>query len=205
MDHSIRQECADESLDDSTPNLVPNLVTTVSALAATVVIIPMTFENLSDVRYLHAQSVKNLASGEFSDDEYEAAKAMIYSAKYSEALSTAISRQQFFGAWIGGALVGTAGWSALDETHTVARIRKIFVSPLYSRMGIAQKLLTHVEAEAAGLDFRIFSVRSMANANGFFLRHGYRITSHGVRNLFAERSVPVTFLRKTLGADLAAV
>jgi GNAT superfamily N-acetyltransferase len=201
MDHSILKDCADESLEDPTLDLAKSG----SAVAATTTILPVTFENLSDVRYLHAQSVKNLASGEFSDDEYDAAKAMIYSSKYSESLSVAINRQQFFGAWINGALVGTASWSALDDTNTVARIRKIFVSPLYSRMGIAQKLLAHVEAEAIELGFRTFSVRSMANANGFFLRQGYRVTSHGVRNLFADRSVPVTFLRKTLRADLTTV
>jgi GNAT superfamily N-acetyltransferase len=200
MDHSVLPECANESIDDS----VPRLAKVASAVAASAVIRLVTVDNLSDVRYLHAQSIKNLASGEFSDEEVAAAKDYVYSPKYSEALSAAIGRQQFFGAWIGGALVGTAGWSALDDSSTVARIRSIFVSPLYSRMGLAHKLLGHVETESADAGLRIFSVRSMANANGFFVRQGYKVTSHGVRSLFADRSVPVTFLRKTW-ADGAAL
>jgi GNAT superfamily N-acetyltransferase len=199
MDHSVLPECADESYSDS----LPGLAKAGSAVAASAVIRLVTFDNLSDVRYLHAQSIKNLASGEFSDEEVAAAKAHVYSSKYSEALSAAIGRHQFFGAWIGDALVGTAGWSALDETTTVARIRSIFVSPLYSRMGLAQKLLGQVEAEAVDAGLRTFSVRSMANANGFFVRQGYKVTSHGVRFLFQDRSVPVTFLRKTSTVGVA--
>jgi GNAT superfamily N-acetyltransferase len=198
MDHSVLPECEEESLVDSAPLLAK----VGSAVAVSAVIRHVTFDNLSDVRYLHAQSIKNLASGEFSDEEVAAAKAHVYSPKYSEALSAAIGRQQFFGAWIGEALVGTAGWSALDDAAMVARIRSIFVSPLYSRMGLAQRLLSHVEAEATQAGLRIFSVRSMANANGFFVRQGYKVTSQGVRSLFADRSVPVTFLRKTWSNDV---
>ncbi len=199
MDHSVLSECTDESLDDS----VRPHAKAASAVATNAVIRRVTIDNLSDVRYLHAQCIRHLASGEFSDDEVAAAKAHVYSPKYSQALGAAIGRQQFFGAWIGEALVGTAGWSALDETTTVARIRSIFVSPLYSRMGLAQKLIGQVEAEAVDHGLRTFSVRSMANANGFFVRQGYKVTSHGVRSLFQDRTVPVTFLRKTQADGVA--
>jgi GNAT superfamily N-acetyltransferase len=203
MDHSVIPELSDEPLDDSSlRESARELAKANSVIAASAIVRPVTFDNLSDVRYLHAQSIKNLASGEFSDEEVAATKALVYSPKYLDALGAAISRKQFFGAWIGEALVGTAGWSVLDETTTVARIRSIFVSPLYSRMGLAQKLLAHVEGEAAEAGLRTFSVRSMANANGFFLRQGYKVTSHGVRLLFPDRSVPVTFLRKTWNVDL---
>jgi GNAT superfamily N-acetyltransferase len=198
MDHSVLPEYADGSCNDSGPALAK----TGSAVTANSTIRLVTFDHLSDVRYLHAQSIKNLASGEFSDAEMAATKALVYSPKYSEALGVAIGRQQFFGAWCDKALIGTAGWSALDDSKTVARIRSIFVSPLYSRMGVAQKMLAHVEGEAADAGLRTFSVRSMANANGFFQRQGYKVTSHGVRALFPDRSVPVTFLRKTWNAEL---
>ena len=167
------------------------------ALAASAVIKYISVDHLSDVRYLHAQAIKNLASGEFSDDESAAVKAVVYSQKYVSGLSAAIGRRQFFGAWIGDMLVGTAGWSAMDDSVAVARIRSIFVSPLYMRMGLAQKLLGHVEIQAADTGFRTYSVRSMANATGFFVRQGYVVTSHGVRSILPERNVPVTFLRKT--------
>jgi GNAT superfamily N-acetyltransferase len=142
--------------------------------------------------------LKNLATGEFSDEEFAIGKAHIYSSKYVEALSAAVGRRQFFGTWIGEALVGTVGWSTMDDTSSVARIRSIFVSPLYTRMGLAGHLLAHVEREAVTAGFRTYSVRSMTNATGFFVRQGYVVTSHGVRSLLPNRTVPVTFLRKSL-------
>jgi hypothetical protein len=59
-------------------------------------------------------------------------------------------------------------------------------------------MLAHVEAQATAAGFRTYSVRSMTNAAGFFVRHGYTISSHGVRTLLPGRPVPVTFLRKSL-------
>jgi GNAT superfamily N-acetyltransferase len=196
MDHSVLPEFGDEPLDVPTADLGSRAVARL-AVAANSIIRPLTLDNLSDVRYLHAQCIKNLASGEFSDEDYAAAKALVYSTKYSDALGAAINREQFFGTWIGSTLVGTAGWSVLDDAGSVARIRSIFVSPLYSRLGLAQRLLGCVEGEAADAGLKIFSVRSMANANAFFIRQGYAVTSHGVRSLFPNHQVPVTFLRKS--------
>jgi GNAT superfamily N-acetyltransferase len=156
------------------------------------------FDNLSDVRYLHAQSLKNLAGGELTDDEFAIAKAYVYSTKYVDSLGAAIRRRQLFGSWIGDVLVGTAGWSTMEDANTVARIRSIFVSPLYNRLGLAQQMLAHVEVHATTAGFTTYSVRSMANAAGFFVRQGYTVTSHGVRTLLPDRSVPVTFLRKSV-------
>jgi GNAT superfamily N-acetyltransferase len=156
------------------------------------------FDNLSDVRYLHAQSLKNLAGGELTDDEFAVAKAYVYSTKYVDTLGAAIRRRQLFGSWIGDVLVGTAGWSTMEDANTVARIRSIFVSPLYTRLGLAQQMLAHVEVHATAAGFTTYSVRSMANAAGFFVRQGYTVTSHGVRTLLPDRTVPVTFLRKSV-------
>jgi GNAT superfamily N-acetyltransferase len=194
MDQSILQGRADDTPGDTSPETVKAR----HAVAASAKIRAVTFDNLSDVRFLHAQALKNLATGEFSDEEFAIGKAHIYSPKYVEALSAAVGRRQFFGTWIGEALVGTVGWSTMDDSASVARIRSIFVSPLYTRMGLAGQLLAHVEGEAVAAGFRTFSVRSMTNATGFFVRQGYVVTSHGVRSLFPNRTVPVTFLRKSL-------
>jgi GNAT superfamily N-acetyltransferase len=193
MDHSVLHERADEALSESTPELADVR----HAVAASASIRLVAFDHLSDVRYLHSQALKNLATGELSDEEFTAAKAIVYSPKYVDALGAAIGRRQFFGSWIGEALVGTAGWSTMDDADGVARIRSIFVSPLYTRMGLAQDLLAHVEVQAADAGFRTFSVRTMSNATGFFVRQGYIVTSHGARALLPDRPVPVTFLRKS--------
>jgi GNAT superfamily N-acetyltransferase len=193
MDHSVLCDRTNEPASDRASGNEARL-----AVAASAVIKLISYDNLSDVRYLHAQCIRNLASGEFSDDELAACRDHVYSPKYVEGLSGAVGRRQFFGAWIGDALVGTAGWSTMEDSATVARIRSIFVSPLYTRLGLAHRLLSHVEAEATAAGFRIYSVRSMANATNFFIRQGYAVTSHGVRSLLPERNVPVTFLRKLM-------
>jgi GNAT superfamily N-acetyltransferase len=202
MDHSVLQERSDEPLSEFSPELAAGhaaseLDLARRAVAARAIIKSVAFDHLSDVRYLHAQSIKHLATGEFTDEELAAAKTVVYSPKYVDGLGAAIGRKQFFGAWIGETLVGTCGWSAMDDATPTARIRSIFVSPLYARMGLAQKLLTHTEQHATAAGFRTYSVRSMANATGFFLRQGYVVTSHGVRTILPGRSVPVTFWRKT--------
>jgi GNAT superfamily N-acetyltransferase len=195
MENSVLHERADEALSETSPTLAEAR----HAVAASAEMRHVTFDHLSDVRYLHSQALRNLASGELTDEEFTAAKAIVYSPKYVDALGTAIDRRQFFGSWIGETLVATAGWSTMDDAVTVARIRSIFVSPLYTRMGLAHELLRHVEVQAANAGFSIFSVRTMSNATGFFVRQGYVVTSHGVRSLLPDRPVPVTFLRKSLG------
>jgi GNAT superfamily N-acetyltransferase len=202
MDHSVLQERTDEPRSELPPELARDTISPEHALArravaASAIIKSVAFDHLSDVRYLHSQALKSLATGEFSDEDFAAAKAVIYSPKYVDGLGGAIGRKQFFGAWIGETLVGTSGWSMMDDSASTARIRSIFVSPLYSRMGLAHKLLAHTELQAASLGYDTYSVRSMTNATGFFVRQGYAVTSHGVRNILPGRTVPVTFLRKT--------
>jgi GNAT superfamily N-acetyltransferase len=194
MENSALHERADEALCESPLALAEAR----HAVAATAEIRHVTVDQLSDVRYLHSQALRNLASGELNNEEFAAAKGIVYSPRYVDALGAAIVRRQFFGAWIGGTLVGTAGWSTMDDAVNVARIRSIFVAPLYTRMGLAHELLAHVEAQAADAGFNTFAVRTMSNATGFFVRQGYAVTSHGVRALLPDRSVPVTFLRKSL-------
>jgi GNAT superfamily N-acetyltransferase len=193
MDHSVLRDRHDGPVASTTPGEIRR------ALAISAVLKPVAFDNLSDVRYLHAHSLKQLASGELTDEEFAQAKAYVYSSKYLEGLGGAVRRNQFFGAWIGDALVGTAGWSTMLDHATVARIRSIFVSPLYARLGLAQRLLAHVEGQAAESGLKTYSVRSMTNASGFFVRQGYTVTSHGTRALLPHRTVPVTFLRKAPG------
>ena len=201
MDHSALHERADETHSERAAELPLETINALAiarrALAASADVRHVVFDDLSDVRYLHALALKDLASGEFSDEELASVKAVIYSDKYVNGLGSAISQQQFFGAWIGQALVGTCGWSVTDDA-IVARVRSVFVSPIYKRMGLAQKLLIHSEQHATAAGCQVCSVRSMANATGFFVRQGYTITSHGVRSILPGRSVPVTFLRRAI-------
>jgi GNAT superfamily N-acetyltransferase len=202
MDHTVRHETDDAPPSGSSDSRHKPSESNNPTVKLIAVVRPIAFDHLSDVRYLHSQSLKNLAGGELTDDEFAIAKAHVYSTKYVDALGAAIRRRQLYGSWIGEVLVGTAGWSTMEDASTVARIRSIFVSPLYTRLGLAQQMLAHVEAQATIAGFSTYSVRSMTNAAGFFVRQGYAITSHGVRILLPDRPVPVTFLRKSVGATV---
>jgi GNAT superfamily N-acetyltransferase len=187
----------DEPIDDHSGVHIERNVTR-SALSEAATIRAVQFDDLSNVRYLHSQAIKIIAGSQMSEDELVSARDHIYSHKYVEGMSTAVRRNQFFGVWIGDTLAGTGGWSTIDDSSSVARIRSIFVSPLYAKLGLAGRLLSHVEGQAAEAGFRTFSVRSIQSSVGFFLRQGYTITSHGSRALPTDRTVPVTFLRKTV-------
>ena len=53
------------------------------------------------------------------------------------------------------------------------------------------------EARARRHGYRSFSVRATPLSAGFFQRLGYEITSHGSMAVDKERSLPLTFLRRT--------
>jgi hypothetical protein len=125
MDNTLRHEPDDGLPPGEIDDLrsTDRLGTTPAKLRATIRLVA--FDDLSDVRYLHAQCLKNLAGGELTDEEFAVARSYIYSTKYVDALGAAVRRRQLFGSWIGEALVGTAGWSTMEDANTVARIRSI--------------------------------------------------------------------------------
>lgn len=160
---------------------------------------PIGPDDLANVRSLHATSIRRLAAQSFTEEEIEAFTAHVYSLGYTEALSDAIQRQQLLGAWFGGELIGTAGWSAGDGNFSAARIRWVYVRPLFTGMGLGTRLVEAAEAGAQRAGFRSLSVEATLNSVEFFAGLGYETSSHGTRTLSPSQSVAVTYMRKLLG------
>ena len=150
------------------------------------------------MRSLHATSFRLLAGGSFTDGEVAAFTAHVYAMPYTTALSEAIQRGQLFGARLSGQLVGTAGWSTGDGSTASARIRWVFVRPMFTGLGLGSRLVRTAEAAVRSAGFDVISVEATLNSVEFFARQGYEISSHGVRALSANEGLPVAFLRKTL-------
>ena len=172
-------------------------------IAAGADIAPIGPDDLADVRSLHATSFRLLAGHSFTDSEITAFSAHVYGMSYTTALSEAMQRRQLFGARVAGELVGTAGWSAGDGNVIVARIRWVFVRPMFTGLGLGTRLVRTTEAAARRAGFESLSVEATLNAVEFFARLGYDITSHGVRPLAAREGLPVAFMRKSVGETTA--
>lgn len=155
-------------------------------------------DDLADVRSLHATAFRVLAGSSFTDSEVAAFTAHVYSLPYTAALSEATHRNQIFSARLSGQLIGTAGWTAGDGNVAVARIRWVFVRPMFTGLGLGARLVHKAEAAVRSAGFDTVSVEAALTAVDFFAKHGYEVSSHGVRALTASEGLPVAFMRKTL-------
>jgi GNAT superfamily N-acetyltransferase len=167
-------------------------------------IAPVGPDDLADVRSLHATSFRLLAGSSFTDGEVAAFTAHVYAMSYTMALSEATQRRQLFGARLSGELVGTAGWSAGDGSTASARIRWVFVRPMFTGLGLGTRLVRTAEAAVRKAGFDVISVEATLNSVEFFGRLGYEISSHGVRALAASEGLPVAFMRKAIDGVAAA-
>jgi GNAT superfamily N-acetyltransferase len=164
---------------------------------------PVGPDDLADVRSLHATSFRLLAGGSFTEEEIAAFTAHVYSINYTTALSEAVQRQQIFAARIDNELVGTAGWVAGDGSVATARIRWVFVRPMFTGIGLGTKLVRVAEAAAQRAGFDTLSVEATLNAVGFFEQLGFEVSSHGVRALAPTQGLPVAFMRKSVEEESA--
>lgn len=152
----------------------------------------LTVDDLSNVRYIHAASMRIQAAQVLSEEELAAFSDHVYSEPYAQALS----RTRLVGAVIDTELVGTAGWSLGDDSGSGVRISSLHVRPLFTRMGLGKLLLAAAEADARAAGFDTFSARATHNAISFFEAQGYVVTSHGTYQLGGTRGLPVAFMRK---------
>lgn len=155
---------------------------------------PIGIDGLSSVRYVHASALKRDASSVLSDGEIEAFAKHVYSQSYTDSLL----RQDLVGAFIGPELVGTAGWSVADDQGSAARIRSVFVLPMFTGLGLGSRLLAEAERRAVAAGFPVLLLRATLNAVAFFETRGYAMTSQGVHALPGGVGLPVAFMRKTV-------
>jgi GNAT superfamily N-acetyltransferase len=168
----------------------------VPGFEGTLEIRPVSVDELSPVRYVHATSLRGQGSGCYTAEELDAFEAMVRSVRYTEI----ILKDTLIGGWIGQELVGTAAWGVVDDSGRTARIDSVFVRPFFTGMGIGQRLVGTAETLASRAGYRSFSVRATLNAVAFFEQLGYAVTSHGTRPLSPEIALAVAFMRKDLGA-----
>jgi hypothetical protein len=167
-----------------------------TALAKSLKVVQLGVDDFSALRYLHATALKAHTAAVLSQAEVDAFIALVRSAAYVDLLL----KEETYGGFLDGELVGSASWHASGDNGRVARIGSLFA--LHPRFGIGRQLLAVIEARAADCGFSQFATGVTANAVPFFVRHGYRIASRGTRILSAECGLPVTFLKKTLPRHL---
>ena len=168
-----------------------------SAEGAGAVIHPLGVDALSNVRYIHAASMRVHAAKVLSEAELEGYAEHVY----SDAYAALLRRLQLFGASIGGELVGTVGWSFSDDSASGARISALHVRPMFTGLGIGRALLVAAEEAAATAGFDSYSLRATKNAIAFFEHHGYGISSHGTYTVRRDLGLPVAFMRKGATVD----
>lgn len=154
---------------------------------------PVGLDDLSSVRYIHESAMRTQGSGHYTEAELEAFKAFVYSPQYADLLL----KDVLLTGWIAGELVATSGWALPIERGEAARIRAVYVRPLFTGLGLGQRMLDEAEAEARKSGFNEFTARASINAVAFFETAGYEVASHGTRTLLAGMTMPVAFMRKS--------
>jgi N-acetylglutamate synthase-like GNAT family acetyltransferase len=155
-------------------------------------------DDFSDLRYLHATSLRAQTLDVLSEEEIAAFVRLVYSPAYS----TLVMKEDLQGAWLDAELVGTVSWHPAGNSGSTASIGGIFVR--HPRLGIGRRLLAEAEARAHQSGFERVSACATANAVPFFLRFGYEPVSRGVRSLSLGCVLPVTFVKKRLPAGRPA-
>ncbi len=166
---------------------------TVADLALPVVIRGAGLDCWSDIRGLHALCIRKLSETAIELSEAEAFAAWIHSPDYTAALMT----HDVQTAWHDDLLIGTAGWVPSDDSGSSARITAVFVSPLFTRLGIGRQVVAAAEAKARAGGFSAFATRAFQTSVGFFEALGYLRSSQGVHAIGTDNGIPVTFMRKT--------
>lgn len=161
---------------------------------------PLSIDDFSIMRYIHASAFQSMANAYYPDDEVNAFASYVNTPAYADM----VRGENVLAGFLGPEMVATAGWVPADDNGVSARIRSVYVRPLFTGIGIGRKMALEAELWARRSGFRSFGARVTLNAVGFFEALGYEVTSHGVHMLPGERGLPVCFMRKSdVNAPLA--
>ena len=153
---------------------------------------PIGLDDFSNLRYLHVAALRAQTLDVLSEEEAAAFQRLVYSPAYV----SLVMREEVYGAWLEGELVGTVSWHAGGNVGSTASIGGIFVR--HPRLGIGRRLLAEAETRVHQSGFERLSACATANALPLFLRYGYEEVSRGVRSLSVGCVLPVTFVKKRL-------
>lgn len=150
-------------------------------------------QDAAAVRALHEQAWRDLAGPFHTPEQVQAHILLIRDPGYAAALAT----NNLTLAWHkDGRLLGSAGWCDVPDAPDAARIRKVFIDPATAGSGLGRRLVSHVEAAARAAGRRRLTVRSNANAEGFYAALGYRPISRGIMPA-PGADLPVVFMEKS--------
>jgi GNAT superfamily N-acetyltransferase len=161
-------------------------------LAPMIELRPLSVDDLSTARYIHAAAFARTAPAYYSAPEIEAFAEFVRSPRYADLMlgNPAVA------AWLGPDMVATAAWSPGEGRSPTARIFGVFVRPMFTGEGIGRRIAGHVEEEARSAGFPALEVAATLNAAGFFEAIGYRFVRGGKWALPSGHEMAVTFLRK---------
>lgn len=152
---------------------------------------PIRAEDVDAVRALQKASWTALAQDTHTRAQMAAHAALIDAPDYDAALLS----NNIILAWRGDRVIGSAGWCDMPDDPSAARIRKVFVDADAAGTGLGRALVEQVEASARGRGRSKFTVRSNANAEGFYAALGYRPIRRGTMPA-PGADLPVVFMEK---------
>lgn len=158
---------------------------------------PVTLDDLSSVRYVHMTAFRILAAEYHSPEEIQAHVDDMMNTDYFEE----ILQCDLYCALVEEEIVGTGGWCPADDSGATARIRKVFVRPLFTNCGVGRMLVELAEKRALQAGFDKFTVRANINAVSFYERLNFEISSYGVMPTRSGIDLPVAFMRKRNDID----
>ena len=132
---------------------------------------PIGVEDYSAVGHLHTTALRAQTYGVLSEAEVVAFVRLVYSPSYTALLM----KEDVYGAWLDGELLGTVSWQANGGNGLIARIGCIFVR--HQGYGIGRRLLAEVEGRAQQCGFSRLAAGVTANAVPFFERLGFVVTA----------------------------
>ena len=149
-------------------------------------------DHWAEIRHLHAQAFRATAGAAVDPATSDTFVARIYEPDYTLTLQT----HDLLVAWHDARPLGTAGWVPFDQQARVARITSVYVSPLFSRLGLGRTLVSAAEARALSAGYHAYAARTFQPTEGFFESLGYGRSSQGVQSVGREFDIPVVFMRK---------
>jgi len=154
---------------------------------------PALADDFAAISRLHALAFNSLAASHHTPRQLAAHAALTEAPEYAVDLGRS---HLMLAVTAARQIVGSAGWIAVAEERSTARIRKVFVHPDFARRGLATGLVTDAEARAHAAGYTRLIVRANINAVPLYRKLGYRPLRDGVMATPDGVDLPVLFMAK---------
>lgn len=167
-----------------------------------------TTEDIKELERLIPESVRALSSGYYTGEQIESALVNIFGVD-----TQLIKDGTYYVAEIDGRMVGCGGWSKrktlfggdqtkegedslLDPQTEPARIRAFFVHPLYTRRGIAGRIIETCEQAARAAGFTAIELAATLPGEPLYKAFGYQPIESFDAPLPDGLGLPIVRMRK---------